>query len=249
MPAWPVTRFMISHLAPRDRSEPIWPAPAQTGWGIVILVLLGAGAFCVDLPLAYQLLHRRVLDFIHRPLQVAEPFGDAAGVIVIAVSIAVLDPQGRRKAWFVLGGGLAGGLAANLPKLLVSRVRPSRLDFEVVTSSWQTFDGWLQWGAGGSGYQSFPSAHTASAVALALVLTRIYPQGRVFFLIMAGMVAFQRVETGAHFLSDTLFGAAVGLAIGSLILRVERWQFAPLSRSLSACDLTESPLQGSLPSH
>jgi undecaprenyl-diphosphatase len=104
---------------------------------------------------------------------------------------------------------LAAGCGANLVKLLISRSRPGSTDLAHL-ASWQTFSGWLPLGANGSGWQSFPSAHTATAVGLAWVLYSLYPHGRWLFAALAAAVAAQRVLGSAHFPSDVLAGAAVG---------------------------------------
>jgi membrane-associated phospholipid phosphatase len=80
--------------------------------------------------------------------------------------------------------------------------------------------------SGGSKNQSFPSAHTATAFALATALALHFPRGRRLFPAIAFLVALQRVETGAHYLSDALCGAALGLTVGTLCVRgtaLARW--------------------------
>jgi membrane-associated phospholipid phosphatase len=64
-----------------------------------------------------------------------------------------------------------------------------------------------------SSFQSCPSAHSAVAAGLAMTLALRYPSGRWWFAILAALAMLQRVDVGAHFPSDTLFGAALGSAI------------------------------------
>lgn len=61
------------------------------------------------------------------------------------------------------------------------------------------------------GYNSMPSGHSAAAFALATVLARQYPKYRVFFYAGATLVAISRVYEHAHWPSDTLVGAAIGI--------------------------------------
>ena len=77
-------------------------------------------------------------------------------------------------------------------------------------------------GSLGSTNQSFPSAHTATSVGLALALICIYPAARSVFCVLPLLVAFQRMDSGAHFLSDVLCGAAVGCLVAALSIRF-RW--------------------------
>ena len=62
----------------------------------------------------------------------------------------------------------------------------------------------------GSYYQSFPSGHTATSVAAAIVLARLFPRWRLAFAAFALVIAFSRVVLDAHYLSDVIAGAAVG---------------------------------------
>lgn len=61
---------------------------------------------------------------------------------------------------------------------------------------------------------SFPSGHTMTAFAIALVVSYFYPslEGPMYFL--AASIAFSRVVLGMHFLSDVLAGAMLGSALG-----------------------------------
>src|SRR5207248_2115420 len=70
------------------------------------------------------------------------------------------------------------------------------------------------WGpAGGTANQSFPSGHTTAAVAFGLALAAVFPRGRRLFATLTALVALQRIECGAHYLSDTLFAASLAWVI------------------------------------
>jgi len=61
---------------------------------------------------------------------------------------------------------------------------------------------------------SFPSGHTMTAFAIALVISYFYPslEGPLYFL--AASIALSRVVLGMHFLSDVLAGAVLGSGLG-----------------------------------
>lgn len=61
---------------------------------------------------------------------------------------------------------------------------------------------------------SFPSGHTMTAFAIALVVSYFYPslEGPMYFL--AASIALSRVVLGMHFLSDVLAGAVLGSVLG-----------------------------------
>jgi membrane-associated phospholipid phosphatase len=100
-------------------------------------------------------------------------------------------------------------LLANVVKMTLSRRRPFKLD-ELSVSVFQTFEQWFPWTSAGSAGQAFPSGHTTTAVALALGLAWLIPRGKWLFATFAVMAAMQRMASGYHYLSDTLWGAALG---------------------------------------
>lgn len=60
-------------------------------------------------------------------------------------------------------------------------------------------------------YNSFPSGHTASSIAVARALGRDHPEQHGLALAAAGAIASLQVLRGKHFLSDIAAGAIVGL--------------------------------------
>ena len=100
----------------------------------------------------------------------AEVFGHGAGVAAILLTAWVLAPEQRRQLPRVICCAYGAGLAADGMKLLLSRGRPYKTDLSSITSVWQTFPGWFPLFSSGSAGQSFTSAHTATAVGLALGL-------------------------------------------------------------------------------
>ncbi|MEU5092303.1 phosphatase PAP2 family protein [Streptomyces sp. NPDC021356] len=59
---------------------------------------------------------------------------------------------------------------------------------------------------------SFPSGHTAAAVAFTAAVAPPWPAAGAACAVPAAMVALERVQSGAHYPSDVAAGAAVGLA-------------------------------------
>lgn len=190
------------------RRWPLW---------VVALLAAAAAALLVDLPLARWCVDDICLSPIRNLFHCAEPFGHAVGVLLIVVVIDQLDRPRRRVLPLLLATAWGAGLAADVLKMLVTRGRPYRLEsqgFDFQGDVWSTFGQWLPLFGGGSAGQSFPSAHVATATAFAIVLGAVYPVGQRIFLVLAVLVACQRVESGFHFLSDVLVGAAVGLVVG-----------------------------------
>jgi len=99
---------------------------------------------------------------------------------------------------------LATGLKSFV-KHRVDRTRPSVLVEE----------GRYDMGAGTSrehDYTSFPSGHTAGAVAAAAAYAHVYPEHRAAAYAAAGAVALMQIPRCKHYPSDVGAGAAIGLA-------------------------------------
>ncbi len=92
-------------------------------------------------------------------------------------------------------------------------------------------------------FNSFPSGHTATAFAFAVVLARRYPRLRIPIYITACLIALSRIALGSHYPSDIAGGAVLGVAIGWLLtmggdlkIRKRKWAIAGLTLIvLSVC--------------
>jgi membrane-associated phospholipid phosphatase len=195
-----------------------WPAA---------LILAAVAALSVDMPIARLMRAWSAPHTTHAWLGYFdhfEMFGHGLGIAVILFSLHQLDTRRRWAIPRVLACALAAGGVADLLKLLVLRVRPH--DSDLTGSIWSTFAKWFPLLEGGSSGQGFPSAHTATAVGFVAALIWLYPQGRLLFSLLALMVACQRIACGAHYLSDTLIGAATGMLVAELFLyvgKLPRW--------------------------
>lgn len=74
----------------------------------------------------------------------------------------------------------------------------------------------------GSRYNSFPSGHTAGAVAVAQAVARTYRPAAWPSRIWATAVAAIQVPRGSHYPSDVTAGAAIGLAADGVVRLAER---------------------------
>ena len=77
-------------------------------------------------------------------------------------------------------------------------------------------------------YNSMPSGHSATAFALATVLAKQYPEYKYLFYTCASLIALSRIYVHAHWPSDVLVGAAIGVwsanqVMGSSRILELRW--------------------------
>lgn len=105
--------------------------------------------------------------------------------------------------------GLADGLSGRVVKPMVGRERP-----EKVVKGLRLIDG-------GGKAKGFPSSHATNAFAVARVLHEIAPP-RALWWFLAATVALSRIYLGAHFPSDVVGGALLGLSIGAAIVSLKR---------------------------
>jgi membrane-associated phospholipid phosphatase len=187
------------------------------------LVAGAIAAFNVDCSVAQWIRESHKLGRMHylRDLaSICEAFGRAECALLVGFLMWQLDRSRRWAVPAVVATALLSGLAADGVKMLIARARPHH--FDILSSVWSSFGPWLPLGSLGSASQSFPSAHTATAVGLALSLIFIYPAARGMFGALPLLVAYQRIDSGAHFLSDVACGAAVACLVAAMALRL-RW--------------------------
>jgi membrane-associated phospholipid phosphatase len=164
------------------------------------LVILGAGGAMAGVAAAHEDPQAIVHDLSGRTWEDASNVGNAWGNGAIAVGLAgtmlIAGHVTGDSTMFVTGFEIArafvytGVLVEGL-KVMANRTRP---------------DG---------GKYSFPSGHAAIATSMVPVLARRYgfrvgvPAG-----VLAGLTSIGRLEDRRHYVSDVLFGSALGLSVG-----------------------------------
>jgi membrane-associated phospholipid phosphatase len=185
---------------------------------VFVLLLLAGLALAVDLSISRLMVDDRwpqpwqsIRKTVHNVLEAMEPFGQPTVVIAVSLAVMLCGGANRGIGLRIAVAGLCSGLVADLLKTMIARIRPRNFDF--AGSVADTFQGFLPGTLAGSPMQSWPSAHTATAVGFCLALSTVFPRGKILFFTLAAFVAIQRIETASHFLSDTLCGAAVGYVV------------------------------------
>jgi PAP2 superfamily len=138
---------------------------------------------------------------------------DAAPTVAIIAGTGLYasfidDRDGYRETWALIEAGAFSGATAEVLGYATGRERP-----DATTSA-------NEWGKGGD---SFPSLHTTVAFAVGTVFAESGNDEyrwirRIIGYGVAGATAYVRVEENVHWLSDTVAGAALGIATAKFVL-------------------------------
>jgi undecaprenyl-diphosphatase len=155
------------------------------------------------------------LDVAMRRLSVAANYSrlSLASSLVLAVAGG---PRGRRAAVAGMTSVAATSAVANLViKPFSRRRRPDRAAQDVDPARHVPMPG----------SRSFPSGHTAAAVAFASGAGQELPAASVPLHILAALVAYSRVHTGVHYPGDVLAGAVLGSVVsdGAISVLDRHW--------------------------
>jgi membrane-associated phospholipid phosphatase len=144
----------------------------------------------------------------------ASEVGDQPPLYVIAtavlgVGLALGDRRSSKAGLRMLASHFLAIRMKNAAKHLVDRTRPNLIPDQgrYQMRKGERFD---------TDYNSFPSGHTASSLAVARALGREYPSQHGAALALAGAIAGAQVVRSKHYASDLAAGALIGLVAEKL---------------------------------
>ena len=229
----PVLRRMLAHLGawlallvrpPFARADGDRTVP---GWGVSVLIGLGAiAAVAAAMAFFDAWAVARQRNF---PAWVVEVFGRItdfgksgwflwpAAILVVTAAALARPALGRLanlmilslvvRLEFVFFAVGIPALTVSIVKRLIGRARPSHWGpFHYAPFSWRP------------DYAALPSGHSTAAFAAAFAIGAIWPRARLPMWIYAGVIAVSRVAVHAHFPSDVVAGAFVGV-LGAILVR------------------------------
>ncbi|MEY9932207.1 membrane-associated phospholipid phosphatase [Catenulispora sp. GP43] len=131
----------------------------------------------------------------------------------VAAVLAIRPAAPRLAAEAGVGAVAVASVSANLlAKRLARRPRPARAEPGLFPRRYVVMPR----------SASFPSGHTASAVAFAVAVGRILPAAAAPLGALAATVGYSRVHTGVHYPGDVAGGAVLGAGSAALVLGVMR---------------------------
>ena len=196
----------------------------------VRLILFGLAAFGLavamlplDLPIAQLARSGKIPGDLKTIFRLAEAFSHGYGALLILIGIVIINRLPKLDTFALIACTFLPGLIVNAIKVTVARQRPGSFTDQLPDSVFETFAGWGGVWTGETemafnrAFQSFPSGHTATAVGLAVGLSLRVPRGAWYFSLLALLSAAQRIDSGAHFPSDTFAAAGIACWCGALI--------------------------------
>lgn len=178
------------------------------GWNLAILGAGAGGAIALSQTGADDEIQEGVKGVLGDFADIGNIGGNALTLAGIAISSYAVGIISKNNSLLEAGRALIEAeiitaVMTSLIKVSVGRERPD--------------------GSGNRFSSSFPSGHVSGSFALASTIDSMYGHyvGIPLYL-FAGYVGFSRMSDNKHFLSDVIFGAALGTAIGRGVARIHK---------------------------
>ena len=200
-------------------------------WAGFLLIVLGLGALFIDRALAhfiYDHVNARTHKFLDGITHYAKAghwlaaaivaLGVAAGLKHLGLFAAQVTQLINYSGAFIISL-IVGSAVLHVIKLVLGRRRP-RDDMEMGLYGFMPLAFNLE-------YNSFPSGHALTICCVAVIFTCVWPLWWPVWFAIAALLAVTRALLTAHFLSDVLIGAGIGLIAAREVLQLGFPGFSP----------------------
>ena len=186
--------------------------------GYILLIILSLGLLVgfakVEGHIFLNPWHCKPLDYIFRAFTI---LGD--GLFIIGLAVILFIFRKRFLSLMIIAAYGLSGIPVQIIKSFFDAPRPA---FFLKGLNYSHFVE----GVTLHNYNSFPSGHTASAFALAVILAVGVKNKRygLLFLCLAALVGYSRIYLSQHFMEDVLVGSLIGVLTGvATYLFLEKW--------------------------
>ncbi len=222
LPGWtdealPAPPLLAAVVIPPADAPPAIVAPADHGHPLAVdLTLAGLALIPLDATLMPKIQRATAGDRDNGVIGFINNFGTPQVALPIIGAIYLShSPYDKTSAKMATASLVNAGVLVQLAKVVFGRARP-----ETPSSTQGQFNGFRLDNA----HESFPSGHTIVAFSVASVLAKRYPKYRWLCYGLASGVGLARVWKSAHFPSDVLVGAGLGVYTGDIAVRTGgRW--------------------------
>jgi membrane-associated phospholipid phosphatase len=200
-------------------------------WAGFLSILCGLAALAIDRSLAH-FIYDHVSARAHKALDGVTHYAKAGHWLAAAVLALIVAALMRHFGLFAdqvvllinysfafIVSLVVGSAVLHLIKLVLGRRRP-RDDMEMGLYGFMPL-------AFNPDYNSFPSGHALTICCVAVIFTCVWPMWAVVWFSIAALLAVTRALLTAHFLSDVLIGAGIGLIAAREVLLLGFPGFAP----------------------
>jgi len=191
------------------------------GGRIALFLLLWAPAlgvvFLLDRPVADWVRHAPLFHRSDWFVPILKLPGNFLFTLAVCALLALFHRKRWRAALPLLISGPIVGLVYMFLKWAVGRRRPVIVD---APFDFHPFAHGLMGLVHAESGLSFPSGHATLAFATATCLTAVMPRGAGAFFVVACAVGAERILENAHYVSDVVAGAGLGIVCGWIAIRL-----------------------------